>query len=74
MKLEATAIINRKEKFSTFCGVILKTEIVCHLVQQVIEMEKATKVIDTEETIMYNLKDIIFSKHTNQVHQIKIIE
>lgn len=50
------AIINRKLQFGTLNGVIMENSKILKIINDAIKKNAAQLVIDTEETLMYNLK------------------
>lgn len=61
------AIINRNETFGTLNGVITKNEQIRTIVNQHLKEGKAKLLIDTEDTLMYELGD---SKPNSNMHPI----
>lgn len=52
-----TAIINNGQKFGTLNGVIISNSEIKKVVFSKLKENKATKLIDTDETLMYELKE-----------------
>lgn len=54
--IQMKAIINRLEKFGTIDGVITKNDDIRKLIHQHLKKGSASLIVDTEETLMYELK------------------
>lgn len=61
------AIINRTETFGTLNGVITKNEEIRSIVNQHLKQGAAKLLVDTEDTLMYELGE---QKHSSNMHPI----
>jgi hypothetical protein len=62
------AIINREQTFGTLNGVITKNDEIRKVVNKHLKQGTAKLLVDTEETLMYELGEVIKQKKQQQRH------